>query len=166
MKLLFSLFLALVLTAGSTGEDRLTLLDSFIGAWHSDAPAFGAPASSAMTWQNAGLGDKFIKLSYKINTNPAGEPGIGFEGVAYYKTAISPEFEGFWADNSGNLHPIKAHIDGDSLVALWGTPETEQGKTQYHLVAPDKLEVTDWVKTPKGWRQFNQNIFQRLGNSR
>ena len=39
----------------------------------------------------------------------------------------------------------------------------KQGRTRYELLDADRIEVTDWIKTPEGWRQFNQAIFARVG---
>lgn len=139
--------------------DAAQLLEDFKGEWTSTDPAFGAPAQSAMRWSSA-LGEKFSRLNYRIEMN---EGASVFEGVAYYRKAPGEKLTAFWADNSGDLHPITAVRDGQALVAHWGVEGEKQGRTRYELVSVDEIEVTDWIKTDEGWRQFNHNVFRRQG---
>ncbi len=138
-------------------KDAAQLLEDFIGEWTSQDPAFSAPAQSTMRWSPA-LNEKFSRLNYRIEMN---EGASVFEGVAYYKMASGENLTAFWADNSGDLHPIVAMRDGQALVANWGVEGEKQGRTRYELIGADEIEVTDWIRTDDGWRQFNHNIFRR-----
>lgn len=138
-----------------------SLLPKFIGAWQSDGMAFGAQANSTMTWAPS-LDGQFVRLDYKIEMQRAGDETQVFQGVAYYKVADGNMYRAFWADNTGDLHPITAEREGDALVSHWGVTGGKQGRTRYELLAPDRMEVTDWLKTGDGWRKFNQNVFSRL----
>ena len=45
--------------------------------------------------------------------------------------------------------------EGDTLTALWGTAETEQGKSVYRLIAESKIEVVDSVQQRDGtWKSL------------
>lgn len=166
MKKQFWILALTLLIIPAVAADDETILTAFIGSWQAEGEAFGAPSTSKMQWANSELSGKFLKLDYQINrTTPNGPQGI-FSGIAYYQKPSSPvpanhEIRAFWADTNGSLHPVLATIDGQALIAEWGTPDTEQGRTRYQMTERDTIQVTDWVKTPDGWRQFNHAVFHR-----
>jgi hypothetical protein len=85
-----------------------------------------------------------------------------FEGTAYYKVATDTELVATWFDSGGEMHPIKATVDGTSLTSIWGTPETKLGKTIYRFVDDNTIEITDFIQNKKGeWKQFNKNEVKR-----
>jgi hypothetical protein len=85
-------------------------------------------------------------------------PKATFEGHAYYRALGNGRYRGMWFDNSGMFRPLDARADGDTLVAKWGTVETEEGETTYRLLPDGKMEVTDRVKSKDGtWRVFGQS---------
>ncbi|WP_428407163.1 hypothetical protein [Hyphococcus sp.] len=137
------------------------LLAQLEGEWRSDGPAFGGAAESAMVWAQA-LKDKFYRLDYRVAVTREDGASFTFEGVAHYQLGEGETLSAYWADNSGDLHPIRAERDGDALVALWGVEGAKQGRTRYQLLPSGEIEVTDWIKTKDGWRQFNQNRFMRI----
>jgi hypothetical protein len=137
-----------------------TGLERFLGAWQSGDNVFGQAADSSMRWAPA-LEGKFIRLDYVIN--PAGgefDKSI-FSGVGYYKIGNGPELKAFWADTSGDLHPITATLEGDALVSVWGVEGEKLGKTRYSLNADGTIGVTDWIWRDGEFKQFNQNTFSR-----
>jgi len=136
------------------------LLEAFEGEWRSSDPAFGDPAQTEMQWSPT-LDGKFMRLDYRIDMRPDTENPASFEGVAFYRLESKDELRAFWADNSGDLHPIRAERRDDGLHVEWGVDGAKQGRTLYELAAPDELQVTDWIKTEDGWRQFNHNVFTR-----
>ena len=156
---LCSLFL-MTWPALARAQDAVQLLEDFAGEWTSTDPAFGAPAQSTMAWSPA-LDGKFARLNYRIEMQQGSGATSVFEGVAYYRSAPGETLTAFWADNSGDLHPIVAVRDGQALVSDWGVAGKKKGRTRYELVETDQMEVTDWVKTDEGWRQFNHNNFKR-----
>lgn len=163
LKTLFSIALVFCFAATRvTLADAESLLSQFVGEWRSDGAAFGAPAESFMTWKPT-LDGQFIRLDYKIQmTRESGETQV-FEGIAFYKSGDGKVIRAFWADNSGDLHPIVADREGNAIVSLWGIEGGKQGRTRYELLTPNTIEVTDWLKTSDGWRQFNNNVFIKLG---
>ena len=167
-----SWFLVLILLLSpATEANEAPLLSVFVGSWQAEGEAFGAPSISEMVWSDTALGGKFFRLEYRIDRPASSGPKTIFSGLAYYQKSTSgkssaPTIKAFWADTNGNLHPVSATIDGHALVAEWGTPDTEQGRTRYQLKEQNVMEVTDWVKTTSGWQQFNQTIFSRPATNR
>lgn len=159
MRMLLFLLLLLPAWPGSAQND-LTLAP-FLGHWQSDGDAFNAPARSTMRW-TATMKDKQVRLDYRIEIQPDTEQSSVFEGVAYYRDTGQSSLRAFWADNSGDLHPIVASFDGEALTAHWGVAGAKQGRTRYRLTGEDEIQVTDWVLTDDGWRQFNDNRFVRI----
>jgi hypothetical protein len=93
--------------------------------------------------------------------SPAGQVRI-FEGHAYYQAMADNKFEAKWFDSRGESFPIKAQIEGDALVAFWGTTEKEQGKSVYRLLEPAKVEVVDLVLQKDGtFREFGRFVLTR-----
>lgn len=155
--------LALFFIAGEAtaqAETPAALIAEFDGEWSSDGDAFGASATSTMHWASS-LDGKFMQLSYRIEMSRAADASSVFEGVAYYRLDKSDAISGFWADNSGDLHPLHAKRDGQAIVSHWGAAGGKQGRTRYELTGADEMRVIDWILTPDGWRQFNDNIFSR-----
>jgi len=117
-----------------------------------------------MVWNDTVLSGKFFRLEYRINRPASGGPQTIFSGLAYYQKSTNKQFQAFWADTNGNLHPVSATIKGQALISEWGTADSEQGRTRYQLKGHNVLEVTDWVKTQDGMRQFNHTVFSRSAN--
>ncbi len=137
-------------------------LTKFYGEWQSDGDAFGQQAKSTMIWKTA-MDGKFTQLDYKIQLLHGDEDRFSvFAGVAYYKRLDYDSFKGFWADNSGDLHPITAKFAGSTLLSVWGDEDTKLGQTEYELISDSTINVTDWIRTANGWKQFNENIFHRI----
>ena len=139
--------------------------DSFLnrmeGTWQGDGKAFGYPARLQLKAEWV-LGNKFLRLSLRNAMGlGSGQPQL-FEGHAYYGPVSADKYQGSWFDSRGKTFPIKAQRDGDSLVALWGTPEEEEGKSVYRLIEPGKLEVVDSVRQKDGtWKEFGRAIVSK-----
>lgn len=137
-------------------------LDNFIGQWVSSGNAFGQPATSTLHWQPA-LDDKFIHIDYQIKFSQLAN-GSSFKGVGYYRQSSDNNFEGFWADNSGDMHPLNAALEDNVLMTTWGVAGKKLGRTQYDLSNTNQMIVTDWIMNKGAWQQFNQNTFTRREN--
>lgn len=144
--------------ADSDAPGAVVMLDRLEGAWVSDGDAFGAPARSDMIWDLA-LDGQFARVDYRIVMRPGGDVIRTFSGVGYYDRIKG--VAGFWADSSGDLHPIRAVAEENALVAHWGAEGGKQGRTRYEILSSGEVEVTDWVLREGEWRQFNKNIFAR-----
>jgi hypothetical protein len=58
---------------------------------------------------------------------------------------------------------LAAAESGRTLVADWGSPDAEQGRTVYALAADGGLEITDSVAAPDGTRRpFATHRLQRV----
>ena len=166
MKKRFWILALVFLVVPPVAADNETIFSKLVGTWQAAGNAFGAPSTSIMQWTDGKLGGKFLRLDYLINRTTPNGPAPIFSGVAYYQMPASSspreqDVHAFWADTNGNLHPISATIEENALAANWGTPTTEQGRTRYEMTDQGTVEVTDWVKTPNGWQQFNHTIFTR-----
>ena len=74
-------------------------------------------------------------------------------------SVLEAKYEARWFDSRGLSFPIKAHAEGDTLIAFWGTPETEQGKSVYRLIEQSKVEVVDSVRQKDGtWKEFGRFV--------
>ena len=144
------------------------LVNRFHGTWQGDGKTLGMNARLQLKWEPV-LGNKFLRLSLRNEMSRTGGPGQVFEGHAYYQAAnqtggggSETKYEARWFDSRGLSFPITAHVEGESLIALWGSPETEQGKSVYRLVGPGKMEVVDSVKQKDGtWKEFGRFLLVR-----
>lgn len=158
------IFFGVLISDRAAADEPSALVDRFSGHWVSEGDAFGAPARTVMVWESA-LNGKFARLTYRIEMHPKPDTTSVFEGTAFYQlargeaTASIDEIKGYWADTNGSLHSITATRDVDALVSYWGSEGSEEGRTRYELRSENEMQVTDWVKTPDGLRQFNQSTF-------
>lgn len=156
-----SLALFLVLTPRLQARSGDAFLDRFQGTWQGDGKSFGRPASLHMTWEWV-LEGKFLRLSLKSESKSAAGEIQAFEGHAYYQAAGDGKYEGKWFDSRGESFPINGSAEGASLIALWGAPGKEQGKSVYRFLDAAKLEVVDSVKQTNGtWKEFGRFVVVR-----
>ncbi|MCW5911541.1 MAG: DUF1579 family protein [Cyclobacteriaceae bacterium] len=142
-------------------ENSNDILNKLNGNWSAKGAAFGMPATITMSWLPA-LEGKFHQLNYKMLMTGKDGNLMVFEGAAFYKRLSENSFTATWFDSQGNMHPITASSDATTLTSLWGTPETQQGKTTYRFVSNNEVEVTDYVMKKDGtWSKFNQNTLAR-----
>ena len=144
-----NLLLALVFAVQTTVDPLLARL---VGRWTGTGMVLNQPSRIEMSW-SAELGGQFVRLTFRNEM-----PKSLFEGHAYYRAFGEGRYRGMWFDNTGMLRPLEARRDGDALISRWGTPETEEGETTYHLLPDGKMDVVDRVKGKDGmWRQFGQS---------
>lgn len=155
---LFSLPIGGAVVASAKAD--VTLSD-FVGNWESNGVTFGRPAHSILRWHPA-LNGKFMRVEYEIKSADESEALTIFKGLGYYQLSDAGFYKAFWADNSGDLHPITAKINGRTLVSTWGVAGGKLGRTHYKLNVAGQIEVTDWLLREEGWRQFNHNKFSRV----
>jgi hypothetical protein len=131
------------------------------GAWKGEGNAFGAKAQAVAKWEWM-LGDKFFRLTLRYETLGKDGKKQVFEGHGYYQPKGGGKYEGRWFDSQGNTYPIQAQLEGETLVALWGTG-AYQGRSAYHLnEAGKQLELTDAIKQKDGsWKEFSRLNLQR-----
>lgn len=155
----FHLFaVVLLLFVPSQNNQFLSRLE---GSWQGDGKAFGMAANMQLKWEWV-LNKKFLRLSLKNEmSTPNGQKQV-FEGQAYYQATGADKYEAQWFDSRGVTFPIKAHLEGDALIAMWGSRDKEEGKSVYRLVDASTLEVIDNVKQKDGtWREFGRATLTR-----
>ncbi len=154
----------LLFSQGLAQSQADPFLNRFSGSWQGEGKAFGMAARLHMKWEWV-LGNRFARLGLRNEMQGANGQKQVFEGHAYYQpvgVATEGKYEARWFDSRGVSFPIKAHIEGDALVAFWGSPETEQGKSVYRVIEPGKMEVVDSVRQKDGtWREFGKFVVHR-----
>ena len=137
-------------------------LISLKGDWEGEGKAFGGAAHLRLKWEWV-LDNKFLRLSLRNEINAPNRPKQIFEGQAYYRSAGVDKYQAHWFDSRGTSFPIRAQLDGNTLTAWWGTPETEEGKSTYQLIDETTMEVVDSVKQKDGtFREFARITVKRL----
>ena len=156
MKLITILLLLLVpFQATSQSNPLLSRLE---GSWQGDGKTLGMAATMQLKWEWV-LNKKFLRLTLKNEMSTASGQKQVFEGQAYYNAAAS---EAHWFDSRGIMLPIKAQVEGEALISMWGSPDKEEGKSTYRLIDASTLEVTDTVKQKDGtWREFGRATLKR-----
>lgn len=150
--------LALTATGPVLAQNDQDWFDRAEGRWQAEGMSFGLPSASRMNWSET-LDGRFQRLDYRIEmTAPDGSTRV-FEGVAHYRTTETG-IEGYWADTTGDLHPISAEADDAALTSQWGRAGGEQGRSEYRFTETG-MTVTDWLLTAEGWREFNRTDFER-----
>ena len=145
--------LALTFIQGPTRDAFLTRI---AGEWAGEGTVLQTRAEVRLTWAWT-LDGQFMQLTFANAMGPR-----RFEGHAYYRALGGGRYRGWWFDNSGMMRPIEASLDGDALVAKWGTPETEVGETTYRLAANGSMEIVDRVRGKDGqWRDFGRSQLLR-----
>lgn len=114
----------------------------------------GLKATCSSIWTH-GLHPTHFQQRYRISDPETGAPF--FEGIGTYRITPDGKLDGVWTDSNGNIHPLDGTWDGARLKVTWGTPSTEQGRSEYHFPENGTLEVQDSVLGKDGkWRVFMQ----------
>ena len=155
---LFTIVLLLLVPFQATSQSN-QLLSRLEGSWQGDGKTLGMAANMQLKWEWV-LNKKFLRLSLKNEmSTPNGQKQV-FEGEAYYHASAA---EAHWFDSRGMMFPIKAQIEGDMLISMWGSPDKEEGKSTYRIIDANTLEVIDTVKQKDGtWREFGRATLKRL----
>lgn len=138
--------------------DPLAPLDRFVGAWTGAGALHGAKARLELRFERT-LGNRFLRIQHQNRVETSGGPML-FEGLAVYRAA-GAGFAATWFDSFGHVYPVTASLEGDTLRAEWGTPETEQGTTVYRLTRTGALEVVDSVKRQGALQEFGRASLQK-----
>lgn len=153
------LLLFLIPAFALSQEDQF--LQRLQGNWEGDGTALGGAARLYIKWEWV-LDNKFLRLHLKSEMTAANGAKRVFEGQAYYRSAGVDKYVAHWFDSRGVAFPIKAQLDGNTLVAWWGSAETEQGKSTYQLIDETTMEVVDSVKQKDGTiREFGRAKLKR-----
>lgn len=137
-----------------------SVLDRFAGAWKGEGKVNGRESKVEMVWEPV-TGGRHYRIGYRNSM----EGGTVFEGTALYSPNPSGGFSGLWVDSFGFSRPIVAEFSNETLTSNWGSPETEEGRTEYRLTGADSMQVTDFVRTKDGWREFGRVSYRRASDA-
>jgi hypothetical protein len=157
---LWGLVMVYALTGSAFAQDGSSI-NRLIGAWNGKGKLFGAEAEFMMTWEWV-LADKFAHLTFQNKIKRSSGEEQVFKARAFYKPEGEKQFQGTWFDSRGMVLPLQASAEDSALTTLWGSPETEQGRTVYRIIDRDTIEVNDFVLTKDGqWRNFGYAVYHR-----
>jgi hypothetical protein len=149
-----------VLAQPAVGPASFGVLTQLEGRWEGTGVILGQASRVQMEWAPA-LNARFMRLTFVSHIGPAPKTQR-FEGHAYYQPAGEDRFRATWFDSSGQVRPIVASGTASTLVAAWGTADTELGETTYRLTTADRVEVVDRVRAKDGtWREFGRSTLSR-----
>jgi hypothetical protein len=161
-----ALILLLVAVFGQPAPaQEASLIDRFTGAWEGHGELFRTDATFSMKWEWV-LARKFVHLTFQNRVQGSGGVERVLEAQAFYKPSGEGEFEGTWFDSRGMVLPLRASVEDSTLTVLWGTPETEQGRTIYRLIEENKIAVEDLVLKGDQWHPFGHASYGRLATGR
>jgi hypothetical protein len=149
----------LVAGTGASAED-VSVIDGFIGTWEGEGRLFGIDATFSMQWERV-LDEQFVRLTFRNRLEVADGEQRGLDAIAFYRPRDDGGFDGTWFDSRGSVHPLSASADQATLTTSWGTPETEQGRTVYHLISAGQLDVQDVVLRGEEWQPFGRATYRR-----
>ena len=153
-------FVALLLIVGSAAQAKNPVTDHLLGSWSGSGSLFGREAAFQMTWESV-LGDRFLQLSFRNGMKTADGVQPVLEATALYKILDGGRLEGTWYDTRGVVQPLQGSLEDSMLTVLWGTAETEQGKTSYRVLANGSVAVEDFVLREGNWTRFGEALYSR-----
>ena len=135
------------------------------GDWDGPGKTSGLIASIRFTWKPA-FGGQYTVL--QLHNRMTGEDGqeFVFEGIGYYLAAEEQTLTGVWIDSQGNILPLQATLEGQTLTAMWGTQETKLGRSVYRLLPDGKLEAVNSISDENGeWQEFGRAVLSRTNST-
>jgi hypothetical protein len=158
MKPIVALLLSLIAipAAFGAGNSAGDFFARLAGDWQGAGEVRGMASAQLMSWEPV-LDGKFLRLSFDNRMTADDGTEWRFSAQALYRIQDDGTIAGNWFDSRGARFPLTGSIgEDDTLTILWGTEDTERGRTSYRLTATG-LEVTDEVMTEEGgWRVFGR----------
>lgn len=142
---LFCLVVVSLSAAADVGEP-LHFLD---GEWSGPGKLSGTETTVTQSWQSA-LNGTFTNLQHTIWIEAENGRVMAFQGTGYYHQLPDKTLSGVWIGSDGNIHPLLAQVDENTLTVLWGNGQSESGKSVYRLLEDGSLRVVDSVENPDG----------------
>ncbi len=159
-----ALITLLFATSFAAGADEARMRGFFAelaGSWEGTGEVLGMASVQQARWEPA-LDAAFFRFVFDNRMTAADGKQSRFRAEAFYRVAQDGSVTGTWLDSRGITQPLAGGQDETgALVILWGTEETERGRSTYRLV-DDALEITDEVVGEDGnWRVFGQTRLTR-----
>ena len=125
--------------------------------WIGTGVLMGNEATFTMDWHRV-LGNKFIKLEFQNKRKSENNESIVFNATGYYKI-VNDTILGTWFDNRGMTFPLKGSLEENNLTIVWGTDDTEMGKTIYQYINDNKISVQDFVMNNGNYFKFGSATY-------
>jgi len=131
------------------------------GNWQGSGEVRGMASVQQMSWQPV-LDGSFLRLTFDNRMTGTDGKEWRFQAHGYYRIRDDGTITGLWFDSRGVSFMLSGAIDGGgTMTILWGTDDTERGRSSYRLAAGE-LEVTDEVLGRDGeWRVFGRTRLTR-----
>lgn len=142
---MFTSFLVILMGGAVHAEDTA----SPRGLWEAPCAAWGMAATCRTEW-SSGMHDSHTVQTYSIVNAETGD--VLFAGRGLYRVD-GEQVTGYWEDTTGSVHPLQGSWVSGIFEVIWGTPETEVGRSVYTF-NEGELDVVDSVQTDAGWRDF------------
>jgi len=134
------------------------VLATLEGRWKGEGELLDRPATFSMNWVKS-LNGRYLRLEFG-NAYTDVDPIEGvLEAHAYYLLG-GTTLTGRWIDSRGMMLSIEAEIVDSTLVAHWSGEEN--GRTEYHVIDEDTVEVTDYVHVNGEYYPFAKARYQRV----
>jgi len=150
----------MILVLSENVKPQNSPFEPLIGSWSGSGQLFGAEAQFEMNWEHV-LNEQFILLTFRNSFSDSNGNERSLKARAFYKSKGDGHFQGTWFDSRGKIIPLESAFEGSTLTTLWGTSETELGRTVYLIVADDKIEVDDYISKDGEWHKFGHAIYHR-----
>ena len=141
---------------------KSTELDWLSGEWTGEGQIFGQPSAANLTVGPSAVRG-WVQIDYSVRvTTVTATTAAAFVGQGMYRAIGVGKWSGRWSDSNGSNHPLAGRVNGQRLVSIWGSVDTEIGRTSYQQSADGALEVIDQVLQADGtWRQFARAVYRR-----
>jgi len=129
-------------------------------SWHGLGELMNSPAQFAIQWDTIFQG-AFYRLSFENIRNSDKKNKIVFKAKGYYNMVNDSVVKGNWLDSRGVTLPINGKLTANQMIILWGSKDTEQGKTIYTLTTFYELEVKDFILKNMEYHPFGFAAYKR-----
>ena len=133
-------------------------IEWLLGEWDGNGQLFGNEASFEMIWRRV-LNDQFLELTFqnKYMTKQGGSRTMNAR--AFYKHE-NDSINGHWFDTRGVMLLLKGNVVADTVTILWGSDNTEQGKTIYQKV-DGEIRTIDFYLKERVYHQFGNATYKK-----
>ncbi len=138
------LMLVMEVQTPSDGHDTP---DWLVGNWSGQGLLFGEPARMRLSVCPL-VGHRGLTLDYQVEGES--NPAMRFSGHADYLPDSGNRWRGRWIGSNNVDHDLTAITSDQAFLATWHNAAVETGQTQYRLIAPGHLKVTDYVQRDGG----------------
>lgn len=162
---LITLLFAISFAAGADEARTRGFFAQLAGEWQGAGETLGMPAVQHARYEPA-LDAAFFRFVFDNRMTAADGKESRFRAEAFYRVDKTGAVTGTWLDSRGMTLPLTGAVEDDgTLVVLWGSEDTERGRSSYRLVE-DALEITDKVAgADGGWRVFGHTRLLRAGTT-